>query len=339
MSSSHHLEVGRLLESLVRGAALELYLTPKPGLVDLADSGSHPDLSLSTMESSIHSIADYLLELYRSLSAGERFEHQVAIAKRAERNMFTARETNTHRGYLFLSGLLLIAHWHAPSPGERSLRATISSLAEDFFASYGERNTNGRQARERYRSGGIVREALAGFPSLFTAALPAFRLAMEQRSCFRSASFAMLAQLMLKVEDTTTLHRGGPFALSRIRRDGRVLERIISQGGDYLSFLAGLNRLYTLKGITMGGVADMLGLSYGYLLFRNEITLADEASHITSATTCHLDELSPLIRTRPDSAVWFSGSPTAGLQYEVPPNSLYEEALFEALQSVRCTTW
>jgi triphosphoribosyl-dephospho-CoA synthase len=339
MSSSHQLEVGRLVEALVRGAALELYLTPKPGLVDLTDSGSHPDLSLSTMERSIHSIADYLLELFRSLSAGERFDHQVAIAKRAERNMVEARGTNTHRGYLFLSGLFLIAHWHARSSDECSLRATISSLAEDFFNSHGERSTNGSQARERYRAGGIVREALTGFPSLFTAALPAFRATMERRGCFRSASFAMLAQLMQSVEDTTTLHRGGPFALSRIRRDGRLLERIISQGGEFDAFLARLNRLYILKGMTMGGVADMLGLSYGYLLFRNEITLADEASHITSATTCHLDELSPLIRTRPDSAAWFSGSPTAGLQYEVPPNSLYEEALFEALQSVRCTAW
>lgn len=339
MSSLHQLEAGRLVESLVRGAALELYLTPKPGLVDLADSGSHPDLSLSTMERSIHAIADYLLELLRSLRSGERFDHQVAIAKRAERNMFEARGTNTHRGYLFLSGLLLIAHWHAPSPGEHSLRATISSLAEDFFNTYGEKGTNGRQARERYQAGGIVREALAALPSLFTTALPAFRAAMGRCSCFRSASFAMLAQLMQTVEDTTTLHRGGPFALSRIRRDGRALERIISQGGDYLSFLARLNRLYILKGITMGGVADMLGLSYGYLLFRSEITLADETSHRASGTTCHLDELSPLIRTRPDSAAWFSDSPAAGLQYRVPRNSLHEEAIFEALQTVRCTAW
>jgi triphosphoribosyl-dephospho-CoA synthase len=339
MSPSQQLEVGRLVESLVRGAALELYLTPKPGLVDLTDSGSHPDLSLSTMERSIHSIADYLLELFRSLSCGERFEHQVAIAKRAERNMLQARGTNTHRGYLFLSGLLLIAHWHARSPGERSLREAITSLAEDFFNTYGEKGTNGRQARERYRAGGIVREALAGFPSLFLTALPVFRSTMERCNCFRSASFAMLARLMQTVEDTTTLHRGGPFALSRIRRDGRVLERIISTGGDYVSFLAGLNRLYILKGITMGGVADMLGLSYGYLLFCNEIALSDEPVHISSGTLCHLDELSLLIRTRPESAAWFSDSPAAGLQYRVPRNSLHEEALFEALQAVRCTAW
>ncbi len=338
MSSPRQLEIGRLVESLVRGAALELYLTPKPGLVDLADTGAHPDLCLDTMERSIHSIADYLLELCRSLAAGERFDHQVAIAKRAERNMFQALGTNTHRGYLFLSGLLLIAHWHSTTPGESALRGTISSLAGDFFATHGEKSTNGSKARQSYRAGGIVAEALDGFPSLFSVALPAFREAWGRRD-LRNASFAMLAQLMQTVEDTTTLHRGGPFALSRIRRDGRILERIIAQGGDCVPFLAELNRLYILNGITMGGVADMLGLSYGYLLFRNEIRLADGASRIACASASHVDELSPLIRTRPACRIWFSGSPAAGLLYQVPPNQLCEEDLLEALQAVRCTAW
>ena len=147
MGSPNFTAIGHLVDSLVKGAALELYLTPKPGLVDLADCGSHPDLSLAMMELSIHSIADYLLELHRSLDAGERFEHQVAIAQRAERNMRTALGTNTHKGYLFLSGLLLIAHRHARSRDEHFLRATISTLARDFFNTRRERDTNGRLAR------------------------------------------------------------------------------------------------------------------------------------------------------------------------------------------------
>lgn len=314
-------DMERLVEALVKGAALELYLTPKPGLVDLADCGSHPDLSLSTMESSIHSVADCLLELYRSLSAGERFEHQVAIAKRAERSMQSALGTNTHKGYLFLSGLLLIAHRHAPSRNERSLRATLSSLAGDFFSSRRRGSTNGQLARERFRAGGIVGEAVAGFPSLFDTALPAFRASLASGGCLRSASFAMLARLMQSVEDTTTLHRGGPFSLARIRRDGARLERFLAEGSGYTPFLEELNRLYSLKGITMGGVADMLALSYGYLLFRDELTLNDDLSAPDATRGHSLAELSPLIRTRPASAVWFGRPLTAGLQYQVPPGA------------------
>lgn len=320
MNSFSHPEIERLAEALVKGAALELYLTPKPGLVDLADCGSHPDLSLSTMESSIHSVADYLLELYRSLSAGERFEHQVAVAKRAERGMQSALGTNTHKGYLFLSGLLLIAHWHAPYREERSLRATLSSLADDFFSGRRRRSTNGQRARERFRAGGIVAEAVAGLPSLFDA-LPAFRTSLARGGCLRSASFAMLARLMQSVEDTTTLHRGGSFALSRVRRDGARLERLLEEGGECTPFLNDLNRLYTLKGITMGGVADMLALSFGYLIFRGEIILRDDLSAPPPSHSHSLAELSPLIRSRPASAAWFGQPLAAGLQYLVPPTA------------------
>ncbi len=338
MNSPYFLEIGHLVESLVKGAALELYLTPKPGLVDLADCGSHPDLSLSTMEHSIHSVADYLLELYRSLSAGERFEHQIAIAKRAERGMHAILGTNTHKGYLFLSGLLLIAHWHSRSQNEYSLRATLSSLASDFFHTSGEKSTNGHHVRKRFKTGGIVKEAVEGFPSLFNAALPAFRASVARHGCFKTASFAMLAQLMQHVEDTTTLHRSNIFGLSRIRRDGLALERTIAEGGDVTSFLSNLNRLYILKSITMGGVADMLALSYGYLIFRGEIILTDEVACINCGDTYFLEELSPQIQTRSASTVWFGQSFTDGLQYEVPSGALCE-ALLETLQTVRCTAW
>jgi triphosphoribosyl-dephospho-CoA synthase len=334
MGSPNLSGIEQLVESLVKGAALELYLTPKPGLVDLADCGSHPDLSLAMMELSIHSIADYLLELHRSLDAGERFEHQVAIAQRAERNMRTALGTNTHKGYLFLSGLLLIAHRHARSRDEHFLRATISTLARDFFNARRERDTNGRQARKRFRMGGIVRESLTGFPSLFNVALPAFRVSVHRHGCLRTASFAMLAQLMQVVEDTTTLHRSGLFGLTRIRRDGLALERVMAEGGDHCAFLDSLNRLYVLKNITMGGVADMLALSYGYLLFRGEFTLTDELSCINSGSAYHLDELSPLIHTRPASADWFVHSLSSCPHYEVLSRVDRREALSEARHSV-----
>lgn len=339
MNPSNCLDIENLVEALVKGAALELYLTPKPGLVDLADCGSHNDLSLTTMEDSIHSISDYLLELYRSLRAGERFEHQVAIAKRAERNMHRSLGTNTHKGYLFLSGMLLIGRWHTRSPDEHSLRATISALANDFFKAPAARGTNGHRARIRFRTGGIVREAASGFPSLFSAALPAFRSSVARIGCLKTASFAMLASLMQTVEDTTTLHRGGLFGLYRVRRDGQALEQLLKDGGDHYSFLNNLNRLYIRKNITMGGIADMLALSYSYLIYRGEIRLNGEVSCVNNGITYHLEEMSPLIHARPASAAWFGQPLTSGLLYEVPSGPHLRDALFEALQTVCCPAW
>lgn len=272
MNSSRLSELERLATALTQGAALELYLTPKPGLVDLADCGSHPDLSLAIMERSIGIIAAYLDEIVRSLIAGEGFPRQKAIGMAAERQMFDELGTNTHKGYIFLSGMLLIARWHAASGDEHAVRRTLSSLATNFFAAGEEAASHGRTARDCYGAGGIVREAIHGFPAVFDQALPAFHTAIKQTGCFSIASFAMVARLMQTVDDTTTLHRGGPAGLARVKKDGHLLELLIATGDDYLAFLRRTNNAYIRLHLTMGGVADMLALAYGQLLASGAIT-------------------------------------------------------------------
>lgn len=285
MNCSVPSDLEKLACALAQGASLELYLTPKPGLVDRADRGSHPDLSIATMERSIEFVSDYLDQMVGSLSAGESFVHQRALGLRAEQRLLVELGTNTHKGFIFLSGMLLIARRHAASADEKALRAALCTLADEFFRGAAEQSTNGRQARTKYGAGGIVAESTQGFPSIFEHGLPVFRSAVEQHGCFRTASFALLARLMQTVEDTTTLHRAGSLGLSRVKRDGRRLEKIVADGQDYEAYLKDLNRNYIRMNITIGGVADMLGIAYGYLLASGEISqdsaalLIDGADH------------------------------------------------------------
>ena len=264
-------ELERLATALVKGARLELYLTPKPGLVDLADSGSHADLSLPVMEQSIDQVAEYLAAMVASLAAGEPFAAQRRIGVAAERRLFATLGTNTHKGFIFLSGMLLIARRHAASSDEAAIRAALSLLAGEFFAGSERSATNGQQARSKYGTGGIVAETLAGFPSIFAEALPAFRATRQQSGDFFAASLAMLARLMQTVDDTTTLHRVGTPGLTQIKRDGRELERRIAAGADCIAYLEERNREYVRMNITMGGVADMLAMAYGWLLASGEV--------------------------------------------------------------------
>ena len=261
-----------LAGSLALGARLELHLTPKPGLVDLADCGSHPDLSVDTMERSIGYVADYLEQTVASLAAGQSFAQQRAIGVRAEQRLLGDLGTNTHKGFIFLSGMLLIARWHAASADECAMRSALCTLSEEFFSTADEQSTHGRQARKKYQAGGIVVESINGFPSVFDEGLPVFRSALRQHGCFAAASFALLARLMQIVDDTTTLHRAGTIGLARVKRDGRALETIVAEGGDHLAFLRELNRSYVQANITIGGVADMLGIAYGVLLAGGEIS-------------------------------------------------------------------
>lgn len=277
-----------LAGALIEGARRELELTPKPGLVDRADCGSHPDLSFALMQRSLGLVADYLRELVISLAAGEGFAAQRAIALRAERRLVTELGTNTHKGYIFLAGMLLIARHRCGSDEEGALRAQLAALSAEFFAPDGDSSapreaedaqTNGGRARRRFNSGGIVAEALAGYPSVFEHGLPAYRAARRHAAAQASgrmargdaASFALLARLMQTVDDTTTLHRAGPAGLARVKRDGARIERAIAAGDDYHALLKEINRDYVRANITIGGVADLLGISYALLIAGGEI--------------------------------------------------------------------
>ncbi|UFS71983.1 triphosphoribosyl-dephospho-CoA synthase [Geomonas sp. RF6] len=284
MPSLMHCESQRLAQNLLRGAFLELYLTPKPGLVDLADSGSHKDLSVSRMEESLTIISGYLTEMERSLDAGEDLEDQITLGIATEHAVMQQVGTNCHRGFIFLSGLLLSASRLAPGRDERALSGAVASLALQLFARTSDHKSNGSRARKLYQVGGIKAEALRGLPSLFNEALPAYRAEIAAEGNRGSATFAMLARLMQTVEDTTALHRCGTVGLARLREDGRMLERLIAERDDFMTFLTNLNRRYMQMNLTMGGVADLLALAFAWLSHTGELDLAtrgDSKVHTT----------------------------------------------------------
>jgi len=264
----------RLTVNLVRGAFLELYLTPKPGLVDLADSGSHKDLSVCCMEESVTIISSYLTAMQRSLDAEEPLEEQINLGIAAEEAVQEQTGTNCHRGYIFLSGLLLCASRHAPGLDERALSGAVADTALNLFSRTADHKSNGSRARQLYQVGGIKAEALRGLPCLFNEALPAFRAEIAAEGNRGSATFAMLARLMQTVEDTTALHRCGRLGLARLREDGRMLERLISERDDFMGFLDRLNKRYVQMNLTMGGVADLLALAFAWLSHTGELELA-----------------------------------------------------------------
>lgn len=265
-----------LAACLANGARRELHLTPKPGLVDLRNRGSHPDLSLPLMEASIGIVADFLDATVRSLVEGEPFENQKQLGIEAEQRLYDQLGTNTHKGFIFLSGMLLIARWHADSDDESRIRETLAQLAIRFFRTAPVLPSNGQRVREKYQAQGIVGETALGLPSLFDVALPAFRVAMIRHGDSQIASFAVIARLMQEVEDTTTLHRAGPLGLHRLKKDGKRLEHLIADGGDFLSYLEELDRDYIRMNMTMGGVADVIGMSLGYLMAAGELTEAED---------------------------------------------------------------
>ena len=267
---------GGLAAALAEGLRRELYLTPKPGLVDRDDCGSHRDLSLALMERSVDLVEAYLGEVARSAGRGEPLPCQVSLARQAEARMAGTLGTNTHKGAIFLGGLLLVARARCRGDDEGTLRRAIASAAAEVAPlragvdgrrqAPGEPGgaTHGEAARRAFQVGGILEEAGAGLPAVFDAALPAYRAARHRGLDGERAAFAMLAALMQTVEDTTALHRCGRPGLLTLRADGARLEALLEQGA-HLPFLRQRNADYLRLNLTMGGVADLLGVAFGWL--------------------------------------------------------------------------
>jgi triphosphoribosyl-dephospho-CoA synthase len=98
-------------------------------------------------------------------------------------------------------------------------------------------------------------------------ALPAYRKALRAGGSAQHAAFFMLSRLMQTVEDTTALHRCGRPGLAQLQRDGRLLEATLTEGFDPVPLLTKLNLEYRAMNLTMGGVADLLGVAFGCLAY------------------------------------------------------------------------
>ncbi len=254
----------QLAASLEQGLRQELCLTPKPGLVDRIDNGSHPDLSFALMDESIELVGDYYRQTAQALQNGATFAHLVELGRQAETRMFATLGTNTHKGAIFLGGLLLCARARIDGDAVEPLRASVRLLARELFPGERDDSSHGARARQAHRVSGIIGESLDGLPSLFICAHPSLLQGLDLFGDQDLAAFYAMAKLMRNLEDTTALHRCGAAGLERLRSDGRQIELQLLCGKDPRPLLLNLNATYRQMHLTMGGVADLLGITFGY---------------------------------------------------------------------------
>ena len=97
----------------VRGLLYEVSTTPKPGLVDRNNSGSHSDMDCFTFLGSSASLIPWFREFFclgwdhADEAAEQSFERLRYAGQRAETSMFSATHgINTHKGLVFASAIL-----------------------------------------------------------------------------------------------------------------------------------------------------------------------------------------------------------------------------------------
>lgn len=255
----------------LQAALGEVSVTPKPGLVDRHDSGSHKDMDFFTFVDSASALSPWFCAFFRAgwVEEGDLFSTLRSLGRQAEREMFAATGgVNTHKGLIFsmaifcgaIGAAAAAAFPAAPSRDAvvEEIRALGKASLGDFCTAYAP--TAGLRYYRAHGVTGIRGEAAAGYPSVFEIGLPALRQWLAKGLSLNDAAAAALLALMAAVEDTNMIHRGG-IAEARRRREeaARVLQELSEE--NLQSVLREMNEDYIRASLSPGGCADLLALT------------------------------------------------------------------------------
>lgn len=251
----------------------EADVTPKPGLVDQRNNGSHQDMDHVLMIQSAAVLRPYLEECFligaesTSESPEETFRQLNLAGREAEETMFrTTGGVNTHKGAIYLFGILLGALgrlWRPESipKAEEILleggRIARRSVEESFAALSGipeEKMTAGQRICLHYGLRGARGEAADGFPSIREAALPFLRAHEGEENVWPK----LLLHLIALGKDTNLIARGGKDGAEEAVAKVRALLKKVEPGTEEIE---ALDDWFIERNLSPGGSADLLAIS------------------------------------------------------------------------------
>lgn len=252
----------------------EVCTTPKPGLVDCRNSGSHTDMDIYTFMASAAALGPYF---HRCAQIGqETAEHspETTFAKlrdaglQAEQDMYAATGgVNTHKGAIFTIGILCGAAgrlWKPEGGWDLSaLLREVSAMTQkamqlDFNRTRME--TVGERLYAHSGIRGIRGEVVAGLPSVKNTGLPVYRACLEQGQNQNMAGVITLLHLITQVEDTNMISRGGLEGA----QEGAARVSDLLKGGCNPTWeqLQELDAYFVQRNLSPGGCADLLAAVY-----------------------------------------------------------------------------
>lgn len=266
-------EIARLA---VQSLLFEVCTSPKPGLVDRINSGSHKDMDIFTFMASSSALWPYFYDaamtglLTAQESPKETFRRLRIRGRRAEGEMRRATGgVNTHKGAIFSLGILcgalgrlfpslrsmpevVLAECSAMTDGllEEEYRTltkeTARSMGEKLYLSYGIRGVRG--------------QAEDGFPAVQMQGLPVLREGLKQGLSLERAGGGTLLALLSSAIDTNMIKR------SSKEREAEVRSSLASflQDTPYPdeAALLSMDEDFRKENLSPGGSADLLAITY-----------------------------------------------------------------------------
>lgn len=249
---------------------LEALVTPKPGLVDQANTGAHQDMSLDSLIDSAFSLGPFLEEaaLTGMRMADQPPAHTMAALRplglAAEKVMFQATDgVNTHKGALYALGILSaaagrLAAQDKPFTPDNLFDTAALMAAEEARhlpqLAEGDTVTNGIRQYQRAGVTGARGEAAAGYPSVRFTALPQLKQYLAEGHSLNDALAFTLLHLMAVTQDTNLMKRAGQDHYQEILKQ-------IKAAPPTLDALRNLDQQFIRQNLSPGGSADLLAVT------------------------------------------------------------------------------
>jgi holo-ACP synthase/triphosphoribosyl-dephospho-CoA synthase len=252
-------------ELAVESLLAEANATPKPGLVDRNNNGSHKDMCLQTFVASANALRPYFSECVAigqqtaQQTPQDTFRHLRLSGIRAENAMLESTGgVNTHKGAIFTLGILcgcigrLSTYEISAILAEAALMGKAAE--EDFALATGD--TAGERLYLQRKLRGIRGEVADGLPSVAQIGLPMLHQALAQGLTEEQAAACALLYLIAHVEDTNLYHRGGEEGVAFARKAVQTL--LMQDPFPTEEMIKTLDNAFIERNLSPGGCADLL---------------------------------------------------------------------------------
>ncbi len=243
----------RLGDLAVAALIREARLTPKPGLVDENNTGSHRDMDLPMLLDSATALKPYFRFCAAfGLRKGQDINELICAGLEAENTMLgVTGGINTHKGAIYALGLFLASLGAFLMDGEDPFVLSARFAAEQAVWAPQSRDSHGGIVAARYQAGGAREEAMEGFPT-------ARKGAQSLKESGGDGLYALL-RILEDIRDTNLLYRGGPEGMAYVHASASaILEMDQDKRKDAL---LEMDRECIRLNISPGGAADMLALA------------------------------------------------------------------------------
>ncbi len=268
--------IKRLSALATKALLYEVSLSPKPGLVDFTDAGSHSDMNYFSFLNSTSALSVYFREF---CELGYNFEGDYEIilpeirkiGLKSESAMFDATNgVNTQKGLIFLFGICLFTASkiisEKKSITESDFQELVKNIAKDIVKNElitpsGNKKTHGEKVFEKYGTvgAGVRYEVETGFQTIFNTALPFFKeylildVSKDQNKLQEILRIGLL-KIMSENNDTNILYRSDVDVLNNIKNSAKIAIENVAEYEKLCEYCA-------LKNISPGGSADLLAVS------------------------------------------------------------------------------